>query len=290
MDNKLGLVAITIVALFLAFPCWGLVTALIDSRPEDWPRTMTVWNLKQLALAMHTYHAQDGRLPPAAVSGADGKPLLSWRVVLLPYIEQNDLFQQFKMDEPWDSPHNIKLLDQMPSTYLPVDGIPAHEPFTTFYQVFVGKGTPFEGRDGLTFKDLGARVSNTFMIVEAANAVPWTKPEDIPYDESRPLPKLGGLRRGIFFATLLDPLRAPCLWILRKEHCEAPLFAMERAHRVIGEERAVESEEANASPSIDLRQRCLEGHASWVAGFRLRSSHSLSPCPATCPRSGYPDG
>jgi hypothetical protein len=202
--NKLGLAAFAMVALFLAFPCLGLITGLVDSRPEDWPRTMTINNLKMLALAMHRYHELHGRLPPAAVFSANGMPLLSWRVLLCPYIEENDLFQRFKMDEPWDSPHNIKLLDQIPSTYAPVDESPPHEPFTTFYQVFGGKGTPFEGREGLSFKDIGERISNTFMIVEAANAVPWTKPEDIPFDESRPLPKLGGLRRGIFLATLLD--------------------------------------------------------------------------------------
>jgi hypothetical protein len=150
-------------------------------------------NLKQLALAMHGYEATNGTLPPAAVYGKDGKPLLSWRVLLLPYLEQNGLYKQFKLDEPWDGPHNKKLLAKMPRVFAaPTDekSVKAHE---TFYQVFVGKGTIFEGKKAMRLQDIADGTSQTLLIVEAGKAVPWTKPEDLPYDPAKPLPKLGGL-------------------------------------------------------------------------------------------------
>src|SRR5882672_4340583 len=67
-------------------------------------------DLKQLALAMHNYHSAYGQLPPAAVRDKNGKLLLSWRVLILPYIEQDNLFKEFKLEEPWDSDHNKKLI------------------------------------------------------------------------------------------------------------------------------------------------------------------------------------
>ena len=66
---------------------------------------------------MHNYHDVHGRLPPAAVCSADGTPLVSWRVLILPYIEQDNLFREFKLDQPWDSPHNLALVERMPQVY-----------------------------------------------------------------------------------------------------------------------------------------------------------------------------
>jgi hypothetical protein len=149
-------------------------------------------NLKQMALAFHNFNDVNGKCPAAAIASADGKPLLSWRVAILPYLEAGELYKEFKLDEPWDSAHNKKLLAKMPLLYAQ-PGTKTKEPYTTFYQVFVGKDTPFvDGkapRIPTTFTD---GTSNTIMLVEAAEAVPWTKPEDLPYDAEKPLPKLGG--------------------------------------------------------------------------------------------------
>jgi hypothetical protein len=161
-------------------------------------------NLKQLVLAMHNYNDTYRRLPAAAIYNKDGKtPLLSWRVALLPFVEQGDLYNQFKLDEPWDSPHNIRLLPQMPKLYAPVrgDAPPNH----THYQVFTGPNTPFRGsvppRIPVTFLD---GTSNTFLIVEADDAVPWTKPADLAVTPNGPLPRLGGLWGNGFLAALAD--------------------------------------------------------------------------------------
>jgi hypothetical protein len=161
-------------------------------------------NLKQLALAMHDYNDTYRRLPAAAIYSKDGKtPLLSWRVALLPYLEQGNLYNQFKLDEPWDSPHNIRLLSQMPKVYAPVRG--DAPPNCTRYQVFTGPKTPFRGpvppRIPVTFLD---GTSNTFLIVEADDAVPWTKPADLVVSPNAPLPRLGGVWGDGFLAAMAD--------------------------------------------------------------------------------------
>jgi RNA polymerase sigma factor (sigma-70 family) len=107
-------------------------------------RRQSVNNLKQIALAMHNHHDVYGFFPASAIYNKEGKPLLSWRVALLPFLEEDNLFKQFHLDEPWDSAHNKKLLDKMPDIYR-VSG--QKEKSSTFYQVFVGESTMFEQRE-----------------------------------------------------------------------------------------------------------------------------------------------
>jgi uncharacterized protein DUF1559 len=166
-------------------------------------RTLFAQNLKQIARAMHKYHDAYNRLPPAAVHDKSGKPMLSWRVSILPFLHQDALFKQFHPDEPWDSEHNIKLLDKIPLVYrTPGEGKPSGR---TLCQALVGRGAAFEGKQGLSFRaDFPDGTSNTIMIVEAAEGVPWTKPEDVPYDPAKPLPKFGGTFAGGFHAVLCD--------------------------------------------------------------------------------------
>jgi hypothetical protein len=109
-------------------------------------------------------------------------------VAILPYIEEAFLQKEFHLDEPWDSPHNIKLLEKMPKTSQSSwGGDPGRG--TTRFQVLVGPGTAFE-RDGLKIDDFPNGLGNTAFVVEAANAAPWTKPEDLTYDPIGPFPKL----------------------------------------------------------------------------------------------------
>ena len=109
------------------------------------------------------------------------QPLLSWRVLILPYIEQDNLFKEFHLDEPWDSEHNKKLLAKMPKTYETVDS-DAKKGFLTRYLGFSGKDAMFDGAKGIQFADITDGLSNTIMVVEAAKGVPWSKPEDISFD------------------------------------------------------------------------------------------------------------
>jgi hypothetical protein len=148
-------------------------------------------NLKQLALAMHNYESTYQSFPPAAVCDKTGKPLLSWRVLILPYIEQDALFKQFKLDEPWDSDHNKKLLDKMPKVFSANDP-PKPGETTTHYRVFVGNGAGFDYLKGPTIAAITDGTSNTWMIATAADAVPWTKPDELPFDPEKDTGKLLG--------------------------------------------------------------------------------------------------
>jgi hypothetical protein len=154
--------------------------------------------MKQIALAMHVYADEhQGRLPPAAIYGKDGQALLSWRVLLLPYLEQRELYAKFHLDEPWDSPHNQPLLKEMPKIYVRPMSSGAADKYGTIYQAFVGKGTVFESKEGMSLGELTNRgsMSSTMLIVDAAERVPWTKPDDLVYAEDQPLPAFGGLHR-----------------------------------------------------------------------------------------------
>ena len=161
-------------------------------------------NLKAIGLAMHVYadaHAGGVRvpsaLPPAAITNAkvkDGPLLLSWRVALLPYMGEEELHRQFKLDEPWDSEHNKTLIPKMPKTFA-VPGVATKEPGLTHYRVFTGPGTAFETqpdrRVGVPFRDFEDGLANTFLVVEATDPVVWTKPDELPFDPNRPFPRLG---------------------------------------------------------------------------------------------------
>jgi hypothetical protein len=154
---------------------------------------------------MYNYNDAHGQLPPAVVYGADGKPLHSWRVLILPYIEERELYEQFKLDEPWDSPHNIRLLEKMPVLYAaPGRKAKKMPPYHTVCHVFVGKGTPFEAgtRLRLSLVDFPDGMSNTFLIVEAGKPVPWTKPEELCYDPDGPLPELDCIFKDCFRAAM----------------------------------------------------------------------------------------
>jgi hypothetical protein len=169
-------------------------------------------NLKQIGVALHFYHDVHKTFPPWAVCNKAGEPLLSWRVLILPYVEEGKLYNQFKLDEPWDSAHNLKLVEKMPAVYA-APGIKTKDPGLTFYQGFVGKGAGWElmpnakgsrGADAIRLQDIRDGSSNTIAVIEAAEPVPWTKPADLPFEKGKPLPKIGGVFKGLTNAVMFD--------------------------------------------------------------------------------------
>lgn len=166
-------------------------------------RTRSANNLKQIGLALHNYHDVNGGFPAAAICDRDGKPLLSWRVAILPYLEHEPLYKAFKLDEPWNSEHNQKLLERMPKQYAAVRGNNDNK-YDTFYRVFQGGGALFEANKLVGLAKILDGSSNTIMAVEAGEAVPWTKPDVLSFDKSKPLPKLGGLFDGNFHVLMAD--------------------------------------------------------------------------------------
>ncbi len=209
----------------VALVLWPILIALGVLKIFDvGESTLADANLRRIGSGMQTHQERYGGIPPDAIRSKDGQAFLSWRVALLPSLYEDGLFRQFRLDEPWDSPTNKALLSRMPLAY----GRPGKKddgPGLTYYRAFVGPGTAFEerargkeerplivpgSRDELRlrglhlYRDFPDGLSNTILVVEAAEAVPWTKPDELPYDPNRPLPKLGGHRRlGSAYSVLL---------------------------------------------------------------------------------------
>lgn len=161
-----------------------------------------------MALAVLNYNDTHGQMPSAVVYGPDGTPLYSWRVLILPYIGQEEIYNQFHLDEPWDSPHNKTLLSKMPLTYaLPPRKMAkmSMPPDHTICHVFVGPKAAFEEKRELRIpRDFPDGSSNTILLIEAGKPVPWTKSEDLPFDPDGPLPDLSGPFRDIIRICLAD--------------------------------------------------------------------------------------
>ncbi|HEY3391958.1 MAG TPA: DUF1559 domain-containing protein, partial [Lacipirellulaceae bacterium] len=156
------LVTVAIIGILVA-----LLLPAVQAAREAARRTHSSNNMKQIMLAFHNYHDVNKRLPAHANYSPDGKPLLSWRVHVLPFIEGAALYEQFKLDEPWDSPHNRALIPQMPQVYenpnLPL------EAGKTNYLAVVGEPCIMDGtQKGIGFRDIPDGTSNTIMLVETA--------------------------------------------------------------------------------------------------------------------------
>jgi prepilin-type processing-associated H-X9-DG protein len=164
-------------------------------------RTISQNNLKQICLAM-IIAAESNKELPRDIAGKNGKALLSWRVAVLPYLEQNELYKQFKLDEPWDSENNKKLLEKIPKTYIAPRG--KFEKGQTFYQSFAGPGAIMSGQRLKYPAAITDGTSQTFMVVEAGEAVPWTKPADVKFDLKKAVAAPGGIFGGDFNAAFAD--------------------------------------------------------------------------------------
>jgi hypothetical protein len=164
-------------------------------------------NLKRIVLALHNYLDVNKTMPSTAIRSKDGKPLLSWRVAILPYLDQGELYRQFHLDEPWDSDHNKKLIPQMPGIYRSLRSR-AKQPGLTTYLAPVGKDVAFTGDvTGRVFpKEFQDGTSNTILLVDAADdrAVVWTQPDDLVVDLKNPKKGLLGHFPGHFLFAMAD--------------------------------------------------------------------------------------
>jgi len=170
---------------------------LQDLRPENWHRTLLLWDAKDIALASHSYFDKNKWLPTDVRDGAN-RSLLSWRVRIAPYLDEGKpVFDQFDLTQSWDSPRNQPFVKNMPRQFR----MPMEEDGSglTHWQGFAGPGTAFEPGATLQFgRDFPDGTGNTIFFVEASQRVPWSKPADIAYGPNIPLPDLGNshLQRG----------------------------------------------------------------------------------------------
>ena len=155
---------------------------------------------------MMQYVTANGSYPPAAVYDASGKPLLSWRVLILPYMGQQPLYDKFHLNEPWDSPNNKPLADTVIVAYQCPSNVNAPGSSLTTYQVIVDPRSMFTGQPaGVPMNDVPDGTSHTVLVVEAANPVPWTKPEDLGFAPMNdPTIGMGSKHPGGFNAVFAD--------------------------------------------------------------------------------------
>lgn len=161
---------------------FGLATVFNRrERPtEHARRVQCANNLKQIALALHSYHERYGELPPAYVADQSGRPMHSWRVLLLPFLNSQSVYDAYDFREPWNGPHNIKLLSTGPGIFC----CPSQPPTTRFhrtnYCLVTGPGTMFPGKESIRLDDVTDGLEETLMLVEVANTdIPWTAPTDL---------------------------------------------------------------------------------------------------------------
>jgi len=156
----------------------GLLLPAVQAARESARQMQSSNNLRQIMLAMHNYHDANGKFPAQAIAQGDGNPLLSWRVAILPYLGEQALYDQFHLDEPWDSEHNIALLEQMPEFFRNPSN-PSSAGMTT-YLVPTGKGVGLSS-EGLKMQEITDGTANTLAVldVDPQFGVPWTKPDDL---------------------------------------------------------------------------------------------------------------
>lgn len=157
----------------------GLLLPAVQASREAARRMQCSNNLKQIGLALHNYHDVHDTLPPAYMTDSDGTPTVSWRVLILPYMEQGALYDQIDTQQPWDSPANAALMDApLPAYSCPssTDALSAN----TNYMVVTGPNTLFPNERGLRFREIADGLGNTIAVAEVeGQGVHWASPQDL---------------------------------------------------------------------------------------------------------------
>ncbi|HWB11974.1 MAG TPA: DUF1559 domain-containing protein [Pirellulales bacterium] len=183
----------------------ALLLPAVQSAREAGRRSQSTNNLKQIGLALHNFADSYKWFPAAAGYDKQDKPLLSWRVYILPYVGEQQLYNSFHLDEPWDSEHNKTLIARMPAVFRNPD-LPQAAEGKTNYLAIVGDNRAFRPKQGTAMNEFTDGTSMTIMAVEASadRAVVWTKPDDLVPDDKDPKAGLFGLRPGAFLALFAD--------------------------------------------------------------------------------------
>jgi len=183
--SGVAIVVIIVACLFGMLVCGGILVALllpaIQSAREAARRAQCSNHLKQIALAFHNYHDVYGTFPPAYIPDEDGQPKHSWRVLILPFLEQSYIYDQYDFDEPWNSPNNLAVTNQAVPVYV-CPSNPAGSPGSTEtnYMVITGPNTVFDGGKACKLREILDGTSNTLMVIEVSGTqINWAEPKDL---------------------------------------------------------------------------------------------------------------
>jgi prepilin-type processing-associated H-X9-DG protein len=210
LDKLLPLLAPKVAGdrLVLAMDEKALVPVLrpfIKQAAESREREKASEGLSALLTGMHSYHDAHNRFPTTGSYGPRGQPLLSWRVHLLPHLSQGALYKQFRLNEPWDSEHNKKLIAKMPVVYRPANRKLAAQ-YKTTYLAPRGEETMFPAKRGVRIQEVLDGTSNTILLIDADDdrAVVWTRPDDLTYDGKQPDKGLSARHGGKIMVGMAD--------------------------------------------------------------------------------------
>ena len=174
---------------------------LFESNYRAMVRSEAANNLRQVTLSIHNYESANGKMPPPVLVSDSGKKY-SWRIAVLPYIGEKELYDQYRFDEEWNSPHNLKVTSKMPDAFR--SNTDDKETTNTSWFLLSGEEGIYGGEKGGTFASIRDGTSNTILAVEADRAVHWAEPVDIEIDPKTGIPKLGGIHKGGFNASFAD--------------------------------------------------------------------------------------
>jgi Protein of unknown function (DUF1559) len=180
--SSIGWVIGLVASVVAAFGCLALLGAAlllpaISSARTSARNAQSANNLKQIAIALHNYHDVYQSFPPAYVADSEGKPLYSWRVLILPFLEQTPLYEQFDKTKAWDAPENLAISGMMISTFKSPNSTAPTLNGTNYYCV-IGPRTIFPGSTGTNMASIRDGTSNTLMILESEeiSATSWAAP------------------------------------------------------------------------------------------------------------------
>ena len=184
-------VKLFVLVAFAATLFYLLLPAVQGERNAAQHRSECRNNLKQIGMALHNYHDEYGCFPPPCIADKNGRPAHSWRVLLLPFMDETQLYNEYRFDEPWNGPHNSTLAGRMPRLFhcpsdSPKDKDPAR--WMTSYVAVIGPQTMWPGDRPIAIPDITDGLDKTIGVVETFNSgIHWMEPRDLQVLQMAPI-------------------------------------------------------------------------------------------------------
>lgn len=192
----------------LLLSMWMLAPTIVQLKTRR-DITACKQNLKRIARALNAYADEYGTYPPPAVLDAGGKPMHSWRVLILPYLGEKRLYTMYDMSKPWNAPENMAVQSQMPEVFLSPGVTNPLLASESSYMLVTGPGTMFPPSGPVARSAVTDGGANTLLVVETQNSsTVWTEPKDLDVtklpSQIGALGGIGGTHQGGATAVFVD--------------------------------------------------------------------------------------